>query len=98
MKEGSSKNCLALKLEIIGDEVDVLYQVLKPDDVEVKEVYYNSELKGNKIVYYFEGCNILKIRNCVDDVLEKSSLAEEVIKRASEERDGGAASVRTKED
>jgi len=89
----NSKNCLLVRLEIESGDVSVIYKTLKPDDEKVEDVNYHSELIGNRIIYVFESCNILKLRNTIDDVLEKAALAEEVIKGASERRVGEHRSV-----
>ena len=78
-RERSSRPCLRLRVKlIIGSNAKELYQVLKPDDVPVEGLEYKSELRDNLLVYTFESASVLKLRNAVDDVLEKISLAEAV--------------------
>jgi hypothetical protein len=64
----------------MGRETSSLFQSLKPDDVVVEGVEYNSECKNDVIMYNFESCEVLKLRNTIDDVLEKAILVEEVLK------------------
>ncbi len=81
-RERNSRPCLKLRVELrfIGEESKALYKVLKPDDVPVEGLDYDSRLEGNTLVYTFEGSSVLRLRNAVDDVLEKASLAEAVKK------------------
>ena len=80
MRRGrSSRPCLRLKVELtIRSNAKELYQVLSPDDVPVEGLDYKSELRDDELIYTFESSSILKLRNAVDDVLEKISLAEAV--------------------
>lgn len=71
---------LKIDLKIIDEDANALYKILKPDDVPVEGLKYRSELKGSTLRYFFEGSSVLKLRNAIDDVLEKVSLAEAVKK------------------
>ncbi|UXD22449.1 hypothetical protein IPA_04900 [Ignicoccus pacificus DSM 13166] len=78
----SSRNCyqVKVKLEIITDDVKTLFESLKPDDVEVRGLNYKSYIEEGMLIYEFESDQILTLRNALDDVLEKASLVEEVLK------------------
>ena len=90
---GNSESCLQVRLELEGEEARYIYKTLKPDDEMVENVEYHSKLENNRIIYVFRSCELLKLRNTIDDVLEKASLAEEVIKGVSSVGDGEYRSV-----
>ncbi len=89
-RERSSRPCLRLKVELrfIGEEAEALYKVLKPDDVPVEGLDYSSRLEDDTLVYTFESSSVLRLRNAVDDVLEKASLAEAVKKELEDVQRG----------
>ena len=89
-RERNSRPCLKLKVELrfIGEEAEALYKVPKPDDVPVEGLDYGSKLEDDTLVYTFESSSVLRLRNAVDDVLEKASLAEAVKKELEDVQRG----------
>ena len=100
-RETRSRSCCYLRVKLVvetdePEEAERLRAVLKPDDVPVKGLNYESSVLGKELVYLFESDEPLKVRVAADEVLEHASLVE-AIKGLSGPGEGVSNSVREEE-